>query len=201
MTEELSATGHSVTVLLQQVKGGDEDAAFAIWERYFGRLVALAERRLPDGMGRVTGPEDIASSAFECLLRGAREGRFRQLESRDDLWQILVVIAVRRTCNVIRSSNRRAKGESRLVGNEDDVRNGLVREIDNNPTPESLLMVQEVFEVLMQNLDEQLQAIVRYRLAGYTQSEIATKLGITTRSIQRKMVLIRKMWTSRSNDS
>lgn len=170
---------------MQQVKGGDESAAFAIWERYFGRLVALAERRLPNGMGRAVGPEDIASSAFECLLRGAREGRFRQLESRDNLWQILVVIAARRTCNVIRKSKRDADGESKVAENAAELQKGLVKEIDRNPTAESLLIVQEVFEGLMENLDEQLQAVVRYRLAGYTLAEIATKLESTSHTFSK----------------
>lgn len=197
-SSELPEDEHSVTVLLQQAKGGDEAAAYEIWERYFKRIVALASRRLPDGVGRVVGPEDIASSALDCLLRGAKEGRFRKLEDRDDLWQVLTVIAVRRACNVIRDAGRHEKGESRLAKDPDDLRQGIAAMIDKTPTPESLVTMQDTFEDLMENLDDQMRSIVRFRLAGYTHAEIAAKLNIVTRTVERKLALIRSTWATRS---
>ena len=193
----LSASNNSVTQLIAQANGGDEAAAFGIWERYFTRLVALVAKRLPDGVGRMMGPEDIASTAMDCLLRGAKDGRFRQLHNRDDLWQILVVIAVRRTCNVIRDDGRRAFGESKLMdagGDSDGFRQGIINQIDQAPTADSIVMLQDTFDQLNRGLDEQQQAIVRYRLAGHSNEEIATKLGVVTRTIERKMRLIRNTW-------
>lgn len=188
---------NSVTQLLVQANGGDEAAAFEIWERYFTRLVALVAKRLPDGVGRMMGPEDIASTALDCLLRGAKEGRFRKLHNRDDLWQILVMIAVRRTCTVIRDDGRHAGGESKLLSSStdsDNFRKGIVNRIDRSPTPDSLVVLQDTFDQLNQELDAQQQAIVRHRLAGHTNDEIAEKLGVVTRTIERKMKLIRTTW-------
>lgn len=36
----------SVTQWIRALKGGDEDAASRIWERFFGRVVQLARKRL-----------------------------------------------------------------------------------------------------------------------------------------------------------
>ena len=88
-TEEIQG---SISFCLEMLKKGDQAAAQQLWQRYFHRLVSLARSRLravPRGSG---DEEDVALSAFKSLLIRAEQGRFPQLDDRNDLWQLLYVL-------------------------------------------------------------------------------------------------------------
>src|SRR5262245_29028069 len=84
----------SVTRWLDSLKRGDAEAAAALWQRYFDRLVRLARARLGPGPRRVADEEDVALSAFRCLCDGAARGRFPDLADRNDLWRLLAALAL-----------------------------------------------------------------------------------------------------------
>ena len=59
----------SVTHWIGALRGGDLDAAQPLWERYFARLVRLAQARLRTrrGPGVAEDEEDAALSAFDSF--------------------------------------------------------------------------------------------------------------------------------------
>jgi DNA-directed RNA polymerase specialized sigma24 family protein len=64
------------------------------------------------------------------------------------------------------------------------------------PTPETVLILEEENRRLMGLLrDDQLRRIALSRIEGYTIVEIADELTLSTRSIERKLRLIRNAWT------
>jgi serine/threonine protein kinase len=83
----------SVTCWITDLKAGDPAAAQALWQRYFGQLVARARHRLRGQPRRAADEEDVALSAFDNFCRAAEQGRFPNLADRDDLWQIRRSIA------------------------------------------------------------------------------------------------------------
>src|SRR5262245_4936779 len=87
---------HSVTTWLGKLRGGDEEAAQRLWERYFARLVELARFKLQGTSRRAADEEDVALSAFHSFCRAAADDRFPRLNSRDDLWQVLVMLTARK---------------------------------------------------------------------------------------------------------
>src|SRR4051794_27387401 len=96
----------SVTYLIGRLKDGDRAAAQRLWESYFGRLVGLARGRLRKASRRVSDEEDVALSAFESFYRRAEQGRFPRLNDRDDLWQLLFVLTVRKAINLVHFQGR-----------------------------------------------------------------------------------------------
>ena len=73
-------------VLLERFRGGDDLAAAEIFNRYFGRLTALARSRLSPRLARRTDPEDIVLSVYRSFFVAARrpvhpEPRGRPLEA------------------------------------------------------------------------------------------------------------------------
>ena len=60
--------------------------------------------------------EDVALSAFDSFCRGAQRGRFPQLDDRDNLWRLLVVITSRKAVDLAQHEGppevrrRRARG-------------------------------------------------------------------------------------------
>lgn len=75
----------SVTVWLEQLRGGDSYAAQRLWQRYWTRLIGVAHARLPSPRRGPADEEDVAQEAFDAFFRAARAGRYPQLEDRDDL--------------------------------------------------------------------------------------------------------------------
>src|SRR5262249_21222956 len=105
----MSAAG-SVTCWLEQLKAGDQAAIQKVWEGYFQRLVGLARTKLQAAPRRAADEEDVALSAFDSFCRAAGEGRFPRLLDRDDLWQLLVVITVRKALNLLKAERRQKRG-------------------------------------------------------------------------------------------
>src|SRR2546423_14922065 len=96
----------SVTSWLNLLKRGEPAAAQPLWERYFPRLVALARTRLRGTPRRAADEEDVALSAFDSFCRHAGQGRFPQLADRDDLWQVVMMLAARQAGQLARHGSR-----------------------------------------------------------------------------------------------
>ena len=54
--------------------------------------------------------EDAALDAFNSFLAGVVRGRFPQLNDRDDLWRLLVVLTVRKAIGQRRDLTRQKRG-------------------------------------------------------------------------------------------
>src|SRR5436190_1873781 len=79
--------------LMQRFRDGDQEAAALLFQRYVGKLVSLAQRRLSTQLGRRIDAEDVVQSAFRSFFRGTRDGRF-QIEPGQELWRLLAVMTV-----------------------------------------------------------------------------------------------------------
>ena len=86
----------SISHWIQQLKEGEQAGIQALWDRYFTRLVELARKKLAGAPRRAADEEDVALSAFDTFCRRAAEGHFPRLADRDDLWQILVMLTLRK---------------------------------------------------------------------------------------------------------
>ena len=193
--------GDSVTQWISALKQGNQSAAQGLWEAYFRRLVGLAHARLCDAPRRMADEEDVALSAFDSFCRGAQDGRFPRLDDRNDLWQILVLITVRKAIDLRQYETRPSRGSGKVqslaeLGEERlDVIGG------DEPTPELAAQLTEEYERLMEQLgDSTLQRVAILKLEGYTDNEIAARLGCVTRTVERKVALIRSTWSSEISD-
>src|ERR1700726_2239482 len=100
----------SITHWLRLLQAGDHSAARPLWQHYFQLLVARARAALRGVPRRAADEEDVALSAFDSFCRGAEQGHFPQLEDRDDLWRLLVVITGRKASHLIRDETRKKRG-------------------------------------------------------------------------------------------
>jgi DNA-directed RNA polymerase specialized sigma24 family protein len=196
----------SVSCWLEGLKGGDFQAARALWQRYSERLVALARRKLRHTSRRVADEEDIALSAFHSLCQGARNGRFPDLEDRDNLWGLLVFISAQKAADWIDHEHRqkrgggRVRGHSALGGNADPSGGDFDRFLAKAPGPETLHVWRSEYEQLLNRLgDDTLRRIAVLRVQGYTVDEIAAQLDVARRTVHRKLDLIRKILSAGEN--
>jgi DNA-directed RNA polymerase specialized sigma24 family protein len=190
----------SVTRWLRELEAGSEEAANQLWHRYFWRLVALARKRLGSHECRVADEEDVALSVFRCLYDGAARGQFAAAANRDELWRLLVTMTGHKVVDYARHANQQKRGGGRVRGGSalecgDD---GVAWDpIDaRQPSPELLAILAEEHERLMHLLGEDcLRQIALWRLEGYKNEEIAARLGVTCRSVERKVQRIRRTWS------
>lgn len=193
-----------VTQWIGRGKSNDAQAQQAVWEAYFARLVAFARSKLEDSGRREVDEEDIALSAMHSFYRGMQEGRFNRLDSRHDLWRLLVAITARKVCAQKRRRFAAKRGGGRLGGEsilirrdeKDDRQEGIEAVPQDEPTPDFLCMVAEECRHKLDALgDEFLRQIALWTLEGYTAPEIAEKLGCARRTVERKLHLIREKWS------
>lgn len=189
--------GGSVSVWLDGVRNGASTAQQAIWSRYLQRLVNYADHRLRQLGVRAEDGDDIAQKVFAGFFRRAQAGQFPQLEDRDDLWRVLVVITNDRVIDVRRK--KRPATESAMGKVQDNSANtpAIEQVVNNGPSPELGCEVVESMRELMNRMDRRhpaLKQIAALRLEGYTVQEIAEKLGTPKRTIERRLEWILEIW-------
>ena len=189
----------SVTLWLDQLRAGDENAARLLWERYFDRLMQLARERMGRVPRGVADEEDVALSVMDYLCRGAKEGRFDRIANRDELWRLLFTITAHKVVEKARFASRQKRGGGQVrdeatLGRDSNARiDDIARD---ELTPELLAEMDDEHRRLMKVLGERkLQEAASLRLEGWTNEEIANQLGITRRSVERKLQRVRLIWS------
>lgn len=185
----------SITRLIRQAKDGDRAGSQALWEAYFGRLVALARDRLRNAPRAARDEEDVALSVFDSFFRRAEGGQFPQLQDRGDLWQLLFVLTVRKAINHVHHAGRKSRGggQVRSLADLDAIDSELA---GDDPSPEFAAQMTEQFHNLLEQLgDPTLRAVALWKLEGYTNREIAQSLGCVEQTVERKLRAIRQVWS------
>jgi DNA-directed RNA polymerase specialized sigma24 family protein len=192
----------SVSHWIDDLQTGRGDvAARQLWERYFDRLVHLARGRLKDLPKGSADEEDVALSAFDSFCKGAADRRFPRLGGRDDLWRLLVTITARKAAAQADRECRLKRGGGRVLdeaalGGESFGVGGLAAVVGNEPSPEFAAQIADELRRLLGELrDDPLRQIALLRMEGYRNEEIAARLDCSLRSIERKLDLIRQLWT------
>jgi DNA-directed RNA polymerase specialized sigma24 family protein len=185
----------SVTGLIGPLKTGDAAAADGLWERYFLRLVALARSRLGPHAGPVADEEDVALSAFRSFYKGVELGRFPDLNDRTNLWRLLVTITARKASDLVARQGRRKHGGGVVRAEGYDM--GGVEGRD--APPDLLAEAADECRRLLEKLDApDLKRTATLKLEGFSNEEIAARLGCVVRSVERKLAVIRRVWEAES---
>ena len=187
-----SSDGGSVTAWVGALKGGDPDASARLWARYFRRMLALARKRLGGSSHLVADEEDVALSAFRSFCRAAEGGRFPRLAGRDELWPLLAHIVAQKSCDLLTHETRLKRGGG--VGRAGAAE--LAEVPAPAPTPDEAASVADQVRALFDRLaDPSLKTVALLRMEGYDTDEIAARLDCVPRTVERKLAMIRRLWT------
>jgi RNA polymerase sigma factor (sigma-70 family) len=194
----------SVTRWLTALKGGDPAAAQPLWERYHRRLVALARQKLQSARRREADEEDVVQSAFHSFFQGVARGRFPQLNDRDNLWRLLVVITARKALDQLarqhskRQGGGTVQGEPRISPGESGRDEAAIEQVvGEEPTPEFAAQVAEQYQRLLDLLgDDTLRRVAVWKMEGLTNDEVAARLDCSRRTVARKLETIRIIWSA-----
>ena len=73
---------------------------------------------------------------------------------------------------------------------------GLQQIIGTEPTPEFAAQMVEAYQELLARLGNlELRSIAVWKMEGYSNEEVAAKLGCVPRTVERKLGLIRTLWS------
>jgi len=193
----------SVSHWIAALKGGDPAAAQPLWERYYSRLVGLARKKLQIAGRRAADEEDVVQNAFHSFFRAVRQGRFPQLDDRDSLWRLLVVITANKATKQLKREQCQKRGGGTEpaplgiypVGPEAEA--DLVEVVGSTPTPDFAAQVADEYRRLLDLLgDETLRRVAVWKMEGYDNDEIADQLACSRRTVARKLESIRILWST-----
>ncbi|MEX0641212.1 MAG: ECF-type sigma factor [Pirellulales bacterium] len=192
----------SVTRWIAKLEIGQADEAQEqLWQRYFRRIVGLANLKLGHTPRAAADEEDVAIAALNSFFGGMACGQFPSLHSRDDLWPLLAKITAHKALDQQRyllaekRGGGKVRGDSALGDPSDSMADWPVAKDLEELRPDYLAAISDECNRLMALLpDEQLRTIARRRLAGYKNAEIALELGVIERTVERRLQLIRGLW-------
>lgn len=193
----------SVTQWLGPLKSGDAEAAQQLWDRYVEQLVRLARTKLRGSRRRDADEEDVALSAFDSFCRGAAADRFPNLHDRHGLWPLLATITARKAIKLAKRERRKKRGGGEVRGEsalgvppgDPEQRPDWEQVLGREPSPAFACEVADECRRLLENLqDESLRRIALWKMEGYTNAEIAAKVGCVERTVERKLDTIRLIW-------
>jgi DNA-directed RNA polymerase specialized sigma24 family protein len=182
--EDPALTG-SVTGIFQEFRLGSPAAVTQLWDHFRHRLLALAEKTLAGRKQQISDAEDALQSAFVSFWQRAGRGDFGEAMNRDDLWNVLGLITVRKALKHQRDATAQKRG-----GRQSESSVPVEDMPAADQSPELALTCDE----MVQKLEPELQVFALLRLMGAKNREIAVQLGCTERKVERKLQLIRATW-------
>ncbi|MFK8112462.1 MAG: ECF-type sigma factor, partial [Rubripirellula sp.] len=196
----MTESPESITVWFEQLREGDPNAAEKLWSRFFDRLVGVAREQLATANRRMADEEDIAIGVMAALCQCADRGKLPSIENRNDLWRLLVKWTQHDVIDHVRNSKRAKRGSNAVWGDsifaEADREGGFDVFADLVATPSVLLEMDEQFRLLLDRLpDAKLKQLALRKMEGFTNEELAEQAGVSPRTIERKLKLIRDFWS------
>ena len=188
-------TQESVTLLLRKARGQDEAAIADLWAKYWNQLVRAAQRQCQYKTAMVD-PEFIAQSVFRHVCHQFQEGDMVEIADREHFWAILLNLTKNKAIDHFRRETRQKRGGgfNRVTLTGED------GECLENPIPDSQSLEDREAVELLDHFKHLLDAedpsgtlsdILLTRLAGESNKAIGVALGISTRTVDRKIERIR----------
>ncbi|MGC2031666.1 MAG: ECF-type sigma factor [Steroidobacteraceae bacterium] len=166
-----------LTVLLEQIQGGDTGARDALFAAAYAELHRLARSRLRDG-GR-SAMLDTTGLVHESYLRFVRVGELR-VEDRRAFFGYASQVMRSVIVNSVRERMAQKRGGNGL---QLAVSMGLASHVADGEG--TVLQVHEALEDL-EKAEPRLAQVAQMRyFGGYSEKEIAETLDITKRTVQR----------------
>lgn len=194
--------GETTVQHIDGMQQGDEQSLAWLCDNFLPSIEAYSRRRIGN-VRRIADEQDVATQAIFVFWKGIREGRFTDIETRDDLRRILCGIAFRTAQGHVRRQMAAKRGgpglrgESMFARNQDDRGPGLDGFADATTAVESMQAVLGHCEDLLLSLDELDRKIALLKFEGHTHAEIGQELGYSVGHIERRVAKIKETWQTR----
>lgn len=200
LMSDAELTKGSVSGWIAKMRQGDSAAIGHLVARYFQKIAQFAEGKLRRGIRVTDDGEDIAISVLHTITRNSAKGRFPDLQDRDDLWFLMIVIAQHAVIDKKRTELRRERQAAPVHTMTDllELYNVDLEDfLGNDNSASKLLEIIDCWDELLKKLpDDRNREVAKLKMQGYSNREIADILGMVPRTVDRKIRLIAQRWQS-----
>lgn len=178
----------SLTDLVRRHRQGESQAASELFAHYAQRLARVADQYLSRKLAGRVDAEDVVQSAFRTFFLRSARGEF-QIDSRAQLWQLLVKITVRKA----RQQGRRHTAAARDVEAEQPAaEDGILAAVASEPGPEEAIILMDQIQTLLRGLPDLHCQVLQARLQGHSAAEIAVQLGVARQTVYRALKVLQQ---------
>lgn len=170
---------------------GNLEAEQLLVNRFSRRLVRLAATRISEVFNSKIEPEDVVQSVFKSFFARHRRGSL-DFTSWDDVWSFLACVTVRKCSEKANWFLRDKRNINRELSCAVGAENTHFQLASSEPSPDDVMMFEELLAELFGPLMSTQREIVRLRMEGFTNTEIAEKLGRTERTVYRALEQLRE---------
>ena len=166
----------------------NDDQINDLLRAYLPKIIRLAEGKINARYATRFDADDVAATVCRTVFRRISEGTFT-FDDDESLWRQLVAVTHRRLSNKIRHEDADKRAASQTVQSEDNLFAGLSRE----PNPSDAAAFVDLIEQVSQQLDETGRRVLELRMASFDYADIAEELGISDRTVGRKIQVIKEL--------
>jgi RNA polymerase sigma-70 factor (ECF subfamily) len=168
--------------LVKRWRGGDQQAAQELFDRYTQRLLAVVRARLSEKLNPRLDAEDVLQSAYRSFFIGSRDGRY-VLRRSGDLWRLLVSIVLHKLHRQVEwhTAGKRAVGQEQSEGS---ITSLPVEVVSREPSPMEAAAVADELASVLRDLQPLHRQMVELRLQGHLLKEVAAKTGRSERMVR-----------------
>jgi RNA polymerase sigma factor (sigma-70 family) len=201
----------TTTIIVNKIAAGDRMALDEFVHRYNWKMVRMADRYMRRLRAHLVTchAEDAVNDTLAKLYRRAIDGELPCVESSVEFWRMFFSMlkdeirgALAHDAAIKRGGPgaHRSRDQSRLGGNSRPWREGLSLDdlsVDEVyallPPSRDLALIEGEIEEFLQHLDDPLtRKIAVLKLQSYTNEQIAELLELNERTIERKLVALRR---------
>ncbi|MEZ6128301.1 MAG: sigma-70 family RNA polymerase sigma factor [Planctomycetaceae bacterium] len=159
-------------------------------DEFADRLLRLARSRLPARLKQRVDPEDIVQSVFRSFFARHDAGRFR-FDQASDVWRLLAAITWHKVQRAIRHHGQQERDVQRETAQLSVAR----QRPGTDPTASSLVVMMELLDEILSRLPDKHREILRLRMEEYSIDEISEAVGVSSRTVDRALALVRQVAT------
>jgi hypothetical protein len=148
------------------------------------QLLARAEQHFHQRPASPIDPEDIVPSVLRTFFSRVKAGQC-DLEYQDDLCNLLARITVHKMLRQVAFRKATKPDASQEPRQGEAPQEGLPELLDRGPSPEAAVAFLDQLEHFFSRFRPQDCQILKLRMEGYGNEEIAAKLGTADRRIRR----------------
>lgn len=193
---------HSVTLLLDVLRSPgrtSDPAAAKVWNRYASTLLQHAHKRMSQRLRQRVGAEDVVQQAYATFCKRFQRGEY-EVGDRDDLLRLLIGI----TGKKVLLANREHNASKRSVGREHSTTGSEGEVIDLAAVeagPADAVVFDEQLQRALQLLEGEHRLIASLYLEEVPVAQIAARLDVSVRTVQRKYEFIVKFLREQMADA
>ena len=193
------STNGSVTEWLLQIRHGDEVATNNLVSRYFARLARYADKKRRSTRTTDDG-EDIALEVLDAVLRRIKQEEYPDLNDRERLWLLLMVSVQNRVISRHRKHCRHLNLGIEIQTVTDLMATICIDLDEFLDDPDIETESDEILEFWEKSIrsfkSEETQMVAKLKLTGLSNRQIAERLGMSPRSVDRKVQMILDRWAA-----